>query len=127
MSAVDETAVVEEALAVGDLTRHLHALLDAHRDAHAARTEHAEALRSALQQGAEVVRPGDLCAPNDAVELLGVDRTTVSRWGTSGYLPPPFQVVGGVPLRLRSVLEAFAVKHRETADAAGRRPPGTAR
>lgn len=127
MSAAGEATA--EALVVGDLTRHLQALLDAEgaHDGQAARREHAEALRGALLLGAEVVRPGDLCAPKDAVELLGADRTTVSRWGTSGYLPPPFQVVGGVPLRLRSVLEEFAVKHRETADAAGRRPPGTAR
>lgn len=77
--------------------------------------------------GQVTVQPGDLLGPKEAAELLAVDRTTVSRWNRQGYLPPPFQMLGGAPVWTRETLEDFKVRHRQTADAAGRRPLGTAR
>lgn len=81
----------------------------------------------ALRAGAAVVRRGELLSSKEAAALLQVDRTTVSRWRSSGYLPEPFDEVGAGPLWLRPRLEVFAAGHREHADRAGRRPLGTAR
>lgn len=69
-----------------------------------------------------VVRPGELLGAKEVAELLGVDRTTVSRWLRDGYLPEPFQHVAAGPLWLRPAIEDFASAHRARADAAGRRP-----
>lgn len=80
----------------------------------------------ALKAGAQLVCPGELCGTKEAAELLGVDRTTVSRWRADGYLPAPFQQLATGPVWLRSTLEAFSARHRERADSAGRRPVGTA-
>jgi hypothetical protein len=79
-----------------------------------------------LRDGAQVVRPGDQLGTKDVAELLGVDRTTASRWHRDGYLPEPFQRAASGPLWLRPALETFAEKHAASADAAGRRPVGTA-
>jgi len=73
------------------------------------------------------VESGDMLGPKEAAELLGVNRTTVSRWNRDSYLPAPFQMLGNTPMWTREALEAFKVQHRQTADAAGRRPLGTAR
>lgn len=80
----------------------------------------------ALREGAQVVRPGDVLSSKEAAVLLGKDRTTVSRWKSSGYLPAPFTEVGAGPLWLREALEDFKKDHATRADGAGRRPLGSA-
>jgi hypothetical protein len=93
------------------------------------RTDDAAALATlaeAFRAGAMVVLPEDLIGPKEAAALIGVDRTTVSRWKSSGYMPRPFAEPAIGPLWLRPVVEAFAERHRRTADAAGRRPLGSA-
>lgn len=81
---------------------------------------------AAMRSGAQLVMPGDLLGTKEAAELLGVDRTTASRWKKAGYMPTPFAETATGPLWLRATLETFAAKHRANADAAGRRPVGTA-
>lgn len=92
--------------------------------------EQVEAIREALKLlhvGAELLRPGDLFTTNDAAVFLGADRTTVGRWRRGGYMPKPFQELAGAPVWTRATLEEFRDAHRSRADAAGRRPLGTAR
>lgn len=68
------------------------------------------------------IRPGDLAGTKEAMAILGVDKTTVSRWKRQGYLPEPFQVLAAGPVWLVPVLERFKAEHEASADAAGRRP-----
>lgn len=94
--------------------------------------DHAEVGRivgAALREWPEavLVSPGDLLSTKDVAELLGVDRTTASRWLTQGYLPEPFGRPASGPIWLRPVIEAFAEQHHARADAAGRRPVGSNR
>ena len=70
--------------------------------------------------------PVELLGTKEAAEFLDVDRTTVSRWRSSGYLPAPYQVLATGPVWLRPALEEFREAHRASADRAGRRPVGTA-
>lgn len=85
----------------------------------------------ALEDGAVLVRPGDLLGPGDAAAIIGVDRSTVSRWIREGYMPEPLQVLmlrgaKGVPVWTRPTITKFAAEHHGRSDAAGRRPLGTA-
>lgn len=82
--------------------------------------------KSALEEGGAVLKPGDLFGPGEAAAHLGVNRTTVSRWNREGYMPDKLQDLGGAPVWTRAQLDAFAVQHRANADAAGRRPLGSA-
>lgn len=86
----------------------------------------------ALAAGGAIVKPGDLIGPGEAATIIGVDRTTVSRWIKAGYTPAPLQTImvrggRGVPVWTRATIVEFAEQHRSRADAVGRRPLGTAR
>lgn len=88
------------------------------------------AIVAALAAGAELVAPGDLVVPGEAAEILGKDRTTISRWSREGYMPEPLQRVmlrgaSGVPVWPRARIVAFGEQHRARSDTAGRRPVGT--
>jgi predicted site-specific integrase-resolvase len=72
------------------------------------------------------VLPGDLYGPKEAAAFLGRDRTTITRWNRDGYMPAPFQELGGAPVWTRAALEEFRDRHAAASDAAGRRPLGTA-
>lgn len=110
-----------------ELGRALEVLLDSIQVEPVQHERELSELALALGSGAAVViRNGDLLSSKEAAALLGVDRTTVSRWRSSGYLPAPFDEVGAGPIWLRQTLEEFATTHRASADAAGRRPLGTA-
>lgn len=93
---------------------------------HSATGAVARRVLDAIADGAELVHPDDLMGTREVAELLGIDRTTASRWKSSGYLPTPFAETAAGPLWLRPVIVAFAEQHRASADAAGRRPVGTA-
>lgn len=102
-------------------TRMARLLADATGLAH---DDAAAALNELSEQGVELVGPGDLLGVAEAAELLGRDRTTVSRWKAQGYLTAPLGVPGGsrgAPAWARAQLERFRVEHEAGADASGRR------
>lgn len=92
--------------------------------------QHRATLKAAiglLDRGGVLVAPGELLGPKEAAALIGVDRTTVSRWHRAGYTPPPLQELsafGGVPIWTLATLERFAAEHHGRSDASGRRPAG---
>jgi hypothetical protein len=71
-----------------------------------------------VNQGAQLLRPGDLFGPAQAAEFLGVNRTTVSRWKREGIMPTPFQDLGDAgtwTLWTRTSLETFKAERAAAA------------
>lgn len=70
-------------------------------------------------RAAKPKKPGTLAGTKDAMEILGVPRSTLNRWLERDEMPQPIDVPAGGPIWYRADLEKFAERRAAEASDGG--------